>query len=69
MYRAGLLTAVWVPDAAHEALRGMVFHREAAKKDDLELGIGWGSFCCAADVGRRTGSRPGGKRTAGGWME
>lgn len=34
-YRAGDLTAVWVPDAAHEALRDLVRAREAAKKDLL----------------------------------
>jgi len=32
-YRAGELTAVWVPDAEHEALRDLVRAREAAKKD------------------------------------
>jgi transposase len=34
-YRAGDLTPVWVPDAAHEALRDIVRAREAAKKDQL----------------------------------
>jgi transposase len=34
-YRAGDLTPVWVPDAAHEALRDRVRAREAAKKDQL----------------------------------
>jgi transposase len=34
-YRAGELTAVWVPDADHEALRDLVRAREAAKKDQL----------------------------------
>ncbi len=34
-YRAGELTAVWVPDAAQEALRDLVRAREAAKKDQL----------------------------------
>jgi transposase len=34
-YRAGDLTAVWVPDAAHEALRDLVRAREAAKTDLL----------------------------------
>ena len=29
-YRAGDLTPVWVPDAAHEALRDLVRAREAA---------------------------------------
>jgi len=34
-YQKGDLTAVWVPDAAHEALRDLVRAREAAKKDQL----------------------------------
>jgi transposase len=34
-YRSGDLTAVWVPDGAHEALRDVVRAREAAKKDQL----------------------------------
>src|SRR5712692_9626249 len=34
-YRAGELTAVWVPDAEHEALLDLVRAREAAKKDQL----------------------------------
>jgi transposase len=34
-YRAGDLTAVWVPDAAHEALRDLVRAREGAKADQL----------------------------------
>jgi len=34
-YRAKELTAVWVPDAAHEALRDLVRAREAAKRDQL----------------------------------
>src|SRR4029077_8546847 len=34
-YRAGEWTAVWVPDAAHEALRDLVRAREAAKRDQL----------------------------------
>jgi transposase len=33
-YRGGLLTAVWVPDAAHEALRDLVRARAAAKQDE-----------------------------------
>lgn len=32
-HRAGALTAVWVPDAAHEALRDLVRARECAKRD------------------------------------
>jgi transposase len=34
-YRAGDLTAVWVPDPALEALRDLVRARESAKKDQL----------------------------------
>lgn len=34
-YRAGDLTAIWVPDAEHEALRDLVRAREAAKADQL----------------------------------
>src|SRR2546426_8085924 len=33
--RSGDLTAVWGPDAAHEALRDLVRAREAAKRDQL----------------------------------
>lgn len=33
-FRSGSLTAVWVPDAAHEALRDLVRARGAAKKDE-----------------------------------
>ena len=32
-YRAGDLTPVWVPDAAHEALRDLVRAREDARQD------------------------------------
>jgi len=34
-YQSGDLTAVWVPDAKHEALRDLVRAREAAKEDQL----------------------------------
>jgi len=34
-YRSGDLTAVWVPDKNHEALRDLVRAREAAKQDQL----------------------------------
>ena len=73
-YRAGELTAVWVPDAEHEALRDLVRAREAGKKDQLGRGIGWASFCCAtapaAEAGRPgqrsiwNGSEPRALRTA-----
>jgi transposase len=35
LYRSGELTAVWVPDGAHEALRDLVRARESAKADQL----------------------------------
>jgi transposase len=46
------LTAVWVPDAAHEALRDLVRAREAAKKDQLRHRHRLGKFLL------RHGKRP-----------
>jgi transposase len=43
-YRAGDLTPVWVPEAAHEALRDLVRPREAAKKDQLRARHRLGKF-------------------------
>ncbi|RPJ58881.1 MAG: IS110 family transposase [Acidobacteria bacterium] len=43
-YRAGDLTAVWVPDASHEALRDLVRAREGAKKDQLRARHRLGKF-------------------------
>ena len=51
-YRSGELTAVWVPDAAHEALRDLVRAREAAKKDQLRARHRLGKFLL------RQGRRP-----------
>jgi transposase len=51
-YRAGELTAVWVPDAAHEALRDLVRAREAAKCDQLRARHRLGKFLL------RQGRRP-----------
>jgi transposase len=56
-YRAGDLTAVWVPDAAHEALRDLVRAREAAKKDQLRARHRLGKFLL------RHGRRPASKMT------
>jgi len=36
-YQAGTLTSVWVPDAAHEALRDLVRARGAAKRDESRV--------------------------------
>lgn len=57
-YRAGDLTAVWVPDAAHEALRDLVRAREAAKKDQLRARHRLGKFLL------RHGRRPSTAMTA-----
>ena len=43
-YRAGDLTPVWVPDAAHEALRDLVRALEAAKEDQLRARHRLGKF-------------------------
>jgi transposase len=43
-YRSGDLTAVWVPDAAHEGLRDLVRARESAKKDQLRARHRLGKF-------------------------
>jgi transposase len=43
-HRAGELTAVWVPDSDHEALRDLVRAREAAKKDQLKARHRLGKF-------------------------
>jgi transposase len=40
----GDLTAVWVPDAAHEALRDLVRAREAGKQDQLRARHRLGNF-------------------------
>ena len=51
-YRAGDLTPVWVPDAAHEALRDLDRAREAATKDQLRARHRLGKFLL------RQGRRP-----------
>lgn len=43
-YRSGDLTAVWVPDTVHEALRDLVRAREVAKKDQLRAKHRLGKF-------------------------
>src|SRR5208283_4287629 len=56
-HRAGDLTAVWVPDEAHEALRDLIRAREAAKKDQLRARHRLGKFLL------RRGRRPATKMT------
>ena len=58
-YRAGDLTPVWVPDAAHEALRDLVRAREVAKKDQLRARHRLGKFLL------RRGERPATTMNAG----
>jgi len=52
LYRAGELTAVWVPDAEHEALRDLVRAREAAKRDQLRARHRLAKFLLRRDVRR-----------------
>ena len=56
-HRAGDLTAVWVPDEAHEALRDLVRAREAAKADQLRARHRLGKFLL------RHGRRPAARMT------
>jgi transposase len=49
-HRAGDLTAIWVPDPAHEALRDLVRAREAAKADQLRVRHRLSKFLCRHGV-------------------
>ena len=55
-YRAGDLTPVWVPDAAHEALRDLLRAREAAKVDQLRARHRLGKFLLRHDRRRPAGT-------------
>ncbi len=57
-YRAGDLTPLWVPDAAHEALRDLVRAREAAKKDQLRARHRLGKFLLRHGRRPATGMTP-----------
>ena len=57
-YRAGDLTAVWVPDEAHESLRDLVRAREAAKKDQLRARHRLQKFLLRQGVQRPDGMTP-----------
>jgi len=56
--RAGTLTAVWVPDAAHEALRDLVRAREAATTDRLRARHRLGKFLLRQGKRRPEGVAP-----------
>lgn len=60
-FRAGELTSVWVPDAAHEALRDLVRAREGAKQDQMRARHRLGKFLL------RYGKRP--PQTLRGWTQ
>jgi transposase len=56
--RAGDLTAVWVPDESHEALRDLVRAREAAKEDQLRARHRLSKFLLRHGRRPPTGVRP-----------
>ena len=56
LHRAGELTAVWVPDQAHEAIRDLVRARLAAVRVCVRPASSSLAFCCAMaiiTIGRR----------------
>ena len=57
LYRAGELTAVWIPDEAHEALRDLVRAREAAKADQLCARNRLTKFLLRRGIRQPTGTR------------
>jgi len=57
LLRGGDLTAVWVPDAEHEALRDLVRAREAAKKDQLRARHRLSKFLLRRGVRRDVATR------------
>src|ERR1700719_3375522 len=65
LHRAGELTAVWVPDARHEAMRDLV----RARLDGCMRCVGHASSCRASCCGRAaiTGGRHGPNCIAVGW--
>jgi transposase len=56
-FRSGDLTAVWVPDAEHEALRDLVRARESAKKDQLRARHRLGKFLLRHGVRAATSTK------------
>jgi transposase len=66
LLRTGELTAVWVPDEAHEAVRELIRSREAAVDDCVASGRLSPLSCCAADAAIPA-RRPGAHGTANGY--
>ena len=60
-YRSGDLTAVWVPNQEHEALRDLVRAREAAKQDQLRARHRLSKFLLRHGRRAPKGSRCGGR--------
>ena len=58
LHRAGELTAVWVPDAAHEAMRDLIRARATAGQVLARRGSICKVFCCATS-GFTAGRGPG----------
>jgi transposase len=52
-YRAGDLTPVWVPDAAHEALRDLVRAERPRRRINSGRATASESFYCDTDVAPR----------------
>ena len=67
-HRAGELTAVYVPDAAHEALRDLVRAREAAKKDQLRAYHRLSKFLLRQGRRKKSGVRVG-STTYANWLD
>lgn len=65
LLRAGELTAVWVPDERHEAMRDLVRARDAAVKSTESSARTSPRFCCVSAVTIRA-RKPGGGRTSTG---
>lgn len=58
LYRGGMLTSVWVPDAAHEALRDLLVRvRTAAKRHETVAIAARGDRGSCVAVGRTTSSK------------
>ena len=57
-HRAGDLTRVWVPDAAHEALRDLVRAREAAQQDQLRARHRLGTLLVRHGIRPPPGAQP-----------
>jgi transposase len=65
LHRAGELTAVWVPDPQHEAMRDLVRARLDAVHSLRRSRQQLSGFCCARDA--TTAGRPGPSCIAPGW--